>query len=375
MSKINKKRPIYVLDTNVLLYNPRAVYAFPNADVIIPDIVLGELDKIKTSRADRELRYRSRQISRILFDLSAQGKLTDGIQFGKNSVLRVVSFDPAKGAPELFGSKNSDDRILAIVHQIKKESNSRPVTIVTNDLNMLLKAQTLEIKVEHPGEEFAYSGIKRAFFRIKANKKPIWATTAAAAVIAVVILFNQYPALFGVETNSVPKGPTELVQQFQNYQNSVNALEAQKETFEDLLKKNPKDVNALIGLGDTYSDLAGVTEDVSNYRKAVDNYKKALEIDPSRSSVRTDMAIAYYSLGATDVAIEELNKVISTDEGFHQAHFNLGVILYQGKSDLAKAKEHFQKVIDKAPKSIFGLRAQEYINQIDAELKVHSKGR
>jgi len=375
MSKISKKRPIYVLDTNVLLYNPRAVYAFPNADVIIPDIVLGELDKIKTSRADRELRYRSRQISRILFDLSAQGKLTDGIQFGKNSLLRVVSFDPAKGKPELFGSKNSDDRILTIVHQIKQESNSRPVIIVTNDLNMLLKAQTLEIKVEHPGEEFAYSGIKRALFRIKANKKPIWATAAAAAVIAVVILFNQYPSLFGVETNSVPKGPTELVQQFQNYQNSVNALEAQKATYEDILKKNPKDVNALIGMGDTYSDLAQVTEDLGNYRKAVDYYKKALEIDPDRSSVRTDMAIAYDSLGATDVAIAELNKVISSDKDFHQAYFNLGVIMYRSKNDIASAKEHFQKVVELSPKSMFGLKAQEYIAQIDIELKAHSKGR
>ncbi|MBI4733542.1 MAG: hypothetical protein HY779_01760 [Rubrobacteridae bacterium] len=100
MSKINKKRPIYVLDTNVLLYNPRAVYAFPDADVIIPDTVLMELDKIKTSRADRELRYRGREISRILFDL------TDGAGQDKDIASRQRTQIP--------GSRNIADPIRSI---------------------------------------------------------------------------------------------------------------------------------------------------------------------------------------------------------------------------------------------------------------------
>ncbi|HZD60741.1 MAG TPA: PIN domain-containing protein, partial [Anaerolineae bacterium] len=202
MSKAKKKRPVYVLDTNVLLYNPRAIYAFPDADVVIPDIVLGELDKVKTSRADRELRYRSRQISRILFELSANGKLTDGIPFGKNSTVRVMSFDPSRGTPGSFGSKNSDDRILSIVYQLKQESNGRPVAIVTNDLNMLLKAQTLDIKVEHPGEEFAYSGVKRALFRLKAQKKALWTAASVAAVIALIIFFQPLAAYLGIGQSS-----------------------------------------------------------------------------------------------------------------------------------------------------------------------------
>lgn len=374
MSKINKKRPIYVLDTNVLLYNPRAVYAFPNADVVIPDIVLGELDKVKTSRADRELRYRSREISRILFELSENGKLTDGIQFGKNSILRVLSFDPAKGAPEMFSSKNSDDRILSIVYQVKKESNGRPVTIVTNDLNMLLKAQTLEIKVEHPGEEFAYSGIKRAFFLMKAKKKTIWTAAAAVAVVALLIFFAQNPGFFGMRSQAIPnEGPPELIQRFQAYQNDVNSLNTQKDTYEAILKKNPKDIDALVGLADTYFDLANVKQDQKIYQKAIDNYKRALDINPSRSNARTDMAVAYYNLGMSDIAIRELNKVIGKDPNFYQAYFNLGYI-YQANNDPARAKDYYSKVVAKAPSdSKFSLQAQAAIKQIDAQVNGHAK--
>ncbi|MHB8842405.1 MAG: PIN domain-containing protein [Candidatus Aquicultor sp.] len=370
MSKINKKRPIYVLDTNVLLYNPKAVYAFPDADVVIPDIVLGELDKIKTSRADRELRYRSRQISRILFELSEHGKLTDGIPFAKNSVLRVMNFDPSKGNHDKFGSKNSDDRILSVVYQLKNESNGRPVTIVTNDLNMLLKAQTLGIKVEHPGEEFAYSGVKRALFRLKANKKPVWTTVAAVAIIALFMVLKQYPGVLGLQTTqAVPEGPADLMKQFSQYQSQVTTLNAQKDTYESILKKSPKDIQALYGLGNTYFDVAQVKQDQKTYQKAIDYYKKALDVDPSKSNIRTDMAVAYNFLGMTDIATVELNKVVTSDPSFFQAYFNLGVIKYQ-QNDLEHAKQFFQKVLEKAPaQSPFASQADGYLQQIDAQAK------
>lgn len=376
MSKIKNKRPIYILDTNVLLYNPRAVYAFPNADVVIPDIVLGELDKIKTSRADRELRYRSREISRILFELSANGKLTDGIPFGKNSVVRVMSFDPSKAKPELFGSKNSDDRILSVVYQIKSENNGRPVTIVTNDLNMLLKAQTLEIKVEHPGEEFAYSGIKRALFKIKAKRKTIWTSAGIAAAIALIIFLPQVKAYVGINPTQNIEGPPQLVEALRESQGRINAIKAQQDTYEAILKKNPKDLQALIGMGNSYMDLAQVTEDPKKYQKATEYYRKALDIDPKKPSVRTDMAVAYDYLGASDIAKEELGKVIKENPKFYQAYFNRGVILYKSDRNLEEAKSDFQKAIELAPPSSgFALQAQDYVVNIDAQLGAQQKGR
>jgi hypothetical protein len=68
-----------VLDTNVLLADPQALLAFPDAEVVIPETVLGELDKLKTSRVDPDLRFRGREVSRMLFELSEQGSLIDGV--------------------------------------------------------------------------------------------------------------------------------------------------------------------------------------------------------------------------------------------------------------------------------------------------------
>ena len=61
---------IVVLDTNVLLADPNSVLSFPRAEVVIPETVLGELDKLKTARVDPDLRFRGREVSRILFELS-----------------------------------------------------------------------------------------------------------------------------------------------------------------------------------------------------------------------------------------------------------------------------------------------------------------
>ena len=376
MSKINKKRPIYVLDTNVLLYNPKAIYAFPDADVVIPDIVLSELDKVKTSRADRELRYRSRQISRILFELSEKGKLTDGISFGKNSIVRVMSFDPSKGTPETFSAKNSDDRILTIVYQVKKDTNGRPVTIVTNDLNMLLKAQALGVNVEHPGEEFAYGGVKRAFFKVKAQKKALTAIAAVAAVVVGIAFFPQAAEYLGLrQGSSIPEGPPQLVQRFQDYQNNVKALEAQRDTYLGIIKNSPKDIQALTGLGNTYFNMGQLSQDKVSYQKAIEYYKKVLAIDANQNSTRTDMALAYSYLGTTDLAIRELNTVISKDDNFYQAYFNLGVILLQEENDLLNARSNFLKVKEKAPEdSIFYVQADEYLKQVEAQLNSQSKG-
>ncbi|MDI6716306.1 MAG: PIN domain-containing protein [Actinomycetota bacterium] len=372
MSKISKKRPIYVLDTNVLLYNPRAIYAFPNADVVIPDIVLGELDKVKTARLDRELRYRSREISRILFDLSSNGNLTEGIRFGKNSFLRVVSFDASKGMPEQFTSKNSDDKIISIAYQIKRDGGDRSVTIVTNDLNMLLKAQTIGIKVEHPGEEFAYGGIKRAFFVIKSHKQSFSTAVAVIAIIVILVFLPQIARYFGLQqtTQGTIEGPPELIKEVQNYQNQIKVLNAQKDTYESMLKRNPKDLQALIGLGNVYFDMGRMSEDPDNHRKAIEYYKRALEIDPNNLSVRTDMAVEYFNLNMYSEAISELESVIRKNPNFYQAYYNLGMIYYNGLRNLPKAREYFIKCIEKAPQgSGFAMRADSFIQQIDQEMK------
>ena len=69
---------VVVLDTNVLLADPQALLSFPRAEVVIPETVLGELDKLKTARVDPDLRFRGREVSRLLFEFSEEGSLDRG---------------------------------------------------------------------------------------------------------------------------------------------------------------------------------------------------------------------------------------------------------------------------------------------------------
>ena len=79
---------VVVLDTNVLLADPTVLLSFPRSDVVIPETVLGELDKLKTARVDPDLRFRGREISRILFDLSEEGSLVDGVELRRRDASR-----------------------------------------------------------------------------------------------------------------------------------------------------------------------------------------------------------------------------------------------------------------------------------------------
>ncbi len=68
----------YILDTNVLLQSPRAIYAFGDNDVIIPEVVLEELDRFKKELSENGAN--ARQIARMLDVLREKGDLTRGVE-------------------------------------------------------------------------------------------------------------------------------------------------------------------------------------------------------------------------------------------------------------------------------------------------------
>ena len=116
---------VVVLDTNVLLADPQALLSFPRAEVVIPETVLGELDKLKTSRVDADLRFRGREVSRLLFEFSEEGSLTEGVDLPEGGRLRVAPFDSSTPLPEGVGTRNADDRILATVYQVLQQAGPR----------------------------------------------------------------------------------------------------------------------------------------------------------------------------------------------------------------------------------------------------------
>jgi len=105
----------------------------------------------------------------------------------------------------------------------------------------------------------------------------------------------------------------------------LNAL-AEIENYKEILRKDPNNLQALIGIGNLYFDTK---QDLL----AIGNYQKALALDPSNVNVRTDMAVCYRRTGNPDRAVEELKKAISMDPRHAQSRYNLGVILIHDKND------------------------------------------
>ena len=133
---------VYVVDTNALLNDPEVLYSFSGGEVVVPAVVLKELDNLKRRRTDRRVRYHGRKATRILFEISQNGRLLDGVTLSNGSVLRVDSTEEFPDAPGDLDLKRIDDQILALAYTINRKPGVH-TTLVTNDLNMLLRGEAM----------------------------------------------------------------------------------------------------------------------------------------------------------------------------------------------------------------------------------------
>lgn len=144
-------KKIYVLDTNVLLHDPNALFAFEDNDVIIPAIVLEEMDT-KKRNAD-EIGRNARLVSRILDGLRAQGRLHDGIQLQQGGTLKVeMNHRSFAKLQDLFGESTNDNRILAVAvnyhHEEQEKPDPKPVVLVSKDTLVRIKADVMGITAQ-----------------------------------------------------------------------------------------------------------------------------------------------------------------------------------------------------------------------------------
>lgn len=146
----------YVLDTNVLLHEPGCLNRFQDNHLCIPADVLSELDRFKTEQTERGAN--ARRVHRDLNEIFGSGEqVTRGVPTDGGGTIRLVIYDPAlceRSSKELRrfhrifpDQERVDHRILACT-LLLSEHVDPPVTLVTKDLNMQLKARAVGITCE-----------------------------------------------------------------------------------------------------------------------------------------------------------------------------------------------------------------------------------
>jgi PhoH-like ATPase len=152
----------FILDTNVLLHDPRSMFGFGDNNVVIPIYVIEEIDNFKRDLSS--LGRNARQVSRYLDDFRAQGKLREGVSLGPEKGTVRVTITERKLPPELGEGHSVDSRILASALDLKEHEKNLPAVFVTKDTNLRIRADALglhaeDYDVEHVDLDTLWSGV------------------------------------------------------------------------------------------------------------------------------------------------------------------------------------------------------------------------
>jgi len=201
-------KKIYVLDTNVMLHDPLSLFQFQEHDVVIPAIVLEELDGKK--RNMDEIGRNARETSRILDQLREAGHLHTGVPLGNGGTLRVDIGDKiAEGSP--FTHETNDNRILELAWSIQQEQalleSGRDVFVVSKDILVRVKADAYGLVAEdYLTDHIAdITGLYTGFIEIAVDQEYIDAFYKDKRISVDVVPEKLYPNQFVILKSNVSK--------------------------------------------------------------------------------------------------------------------------------------------------------------------------
>ncbi|MCC6376080.1 MAG: PhoH family protein, partial [Microbacteriaceae bacterium] len=142
----------YVLDTSVLLSDPKAIFRFAEHDVVIPVVVISELEG---KRNDPEIGYFARQALRNLDELRIKHERLDfPVSIGAGGSLRVeLNHSNLSVLPSGLQLGDNDSRILAVASNLANDGLN--VTVVSKDLPLRVKAAAIGLSAEEYRAELA----------------------------------------------------------------------------------------------------------------------------------------------------------------------------------------------------------------------------
>lgn len=162
-------KKIYILDTNVLLHDPQSLTSFGDNEVVIPLVVLDELDKKK--QGVDEVAKHARMIIRTLDKMRVDGNIRTGVKTLAGGMIRV-ELNYADRCPQNLDSSRMDNRIIGVAIGIIEEEegkaeNKRSVKLITRDINLRVKCDALGIPTgDYIGDsvvakaDLIYEGVK-----------------------------------------------------------------------------------------------------------------------------------------------------------------------------------------------------------------------
>lgn len=228
-------KKIYVLDTNVLLQNPQALLAFEDNMVVLPEVVIEELDNKKRD-PNPELKANVRWIARFLDGLRQQSaSLYEGVLLPNGGILKVEMNCKDVHLPDTWQGTKADNRILAVAKGL--QCTGQPVIVVTKDIFMRIKADTIEVAAQDfRNEQVAdlseqYTGWEEAevsekkitaiyqdgsipwtkkelpnkFFILKNRSNPKQSVLAKFTDSKLVLLKNPEPGFYSFKLNTLQK--------------------------------------------------------------------------------------------------------------------------------------------------------------------------
>jgi len=178
---MTKSKRVYVLDTNVLMHDPTALFRFQEHDIFLPMIVIEELDAAKKGMS--EVSRNVRQVSRFLNELMEhfEGKLSDGLPLkhphglslskitnGGKLFFQTDQVKSAKGIP--------DNQILAATTELSRQQTNNDIVLVSKDINLRIKAHIAGILAEDYHNDRALDDLSLLYTGSEALGENFWNT-------------------------------------------------------------------------------------------------------------------------------------------------------------------------------------------------------
>ncbi len=143
-----KQKKVFILDTNVLIHDPDSIFKFKDNILVIPLIVLEELDRLKTRKGN--VAKQARMVLRHLDDLREKGNLVKGVELESGGIVRIGIEKFSSLLKEFPLEASPDNYILELAYAYSRSPKLQgfEVILVSKDVNMRVKADALGIKAE-----------------------------------------------------------------------------------------------------------------------------------------------------------------------------------------------------------------------------------